>query len=146
MSKVGGVKCPTLSQVTGERPTCQRCKKPLSPRTSWFELPGRVDHVPTAAEVRAIYEDDPTGWAWLAGDALKSGYEPARAYRVWLFADFDGRPRTKVSYWRGTYDGVGHGKGRPAPLFCSPPCGVDFARLCWEADMRIVPREPQEDS
>jgi hypothetical protein len=44
---------------------------------------------------------------------------------------------TRLSFWRGSYDGYGwSGDGRP-PLFCSQGCGVSFGVACWHAGMRI---------
>ena len=36
------VKCPPLSKITGDRPVCQFCAKPLKPRTWYVEVLGHI--------------------------------------------------------------------------------------------------------
>jgi hypothetical protein len=141
MTKVGKLKTQTLLQVTGERPTCQRCDKPLTACTFRFRVAGHLDHAPTADEARALVEAKAWPDHWGAEMALKDAYDANRAFRVWHLLDHEKRPITEVHYWRGFYSGEGWGQDRRWPLFCSPRCVLAFAVVCWNADMRIVRKD-----
>ena len=56
-------KLPTLQEITGVRPTCQCCHKPLKPYTSWFYMPGRFEQPPTLDEIQAV-RDDLSKWCY----------------------------------------------------------------------------------
>jgi hypothetical protein len=135
--KVGKVKCPTLNQVLGERPTCERCRKPLRAHTWYFRLPGHLDHIPTRDEAQAYMGAHRRSATCDPEYALKDGYDANRAFRVWHVLNYDNQPVTEIHYWRGFYQGCGRGKGRQWPLFCHYSCATSFASLCWDADMRI---------
>ena len=142
MTKVGKLRTLTLAQVTGERPRCQRCDKPLTACTFRFRVAGHLDHAPTADEAHALVESKAWPDHWGAEMALKDGYDDGRAFRVWHLLDFERRPITEVHYWRGFYSGEGWGEHRHWPLFCSPRCVLAFAAACWNAGMRIVRKDP----
>jgi hypothetical protein len=141
MNRVGKLKAPPLNQITGERPRCQRCDKPLTACTFRFRVAGHLDHTPTADEARAIVEAKAWPDHWGAEMALKDGYDAGRAFRVWHLLDYESRPITEVHYWRGFYAGEGWGQDHPFPLFCNVRCALTFAALCWEVGMRIKREE-----
>jgi hypothetical protein len=73
------VKCPPLTKVTGERPKCQNCKKPLKARTFSVEIIGHVNQPPSAGELAVLTQPDPT---WPSADeAIKCGYEAVQCFR-----------------------------------------------------------------
>jgi hypothetical protein len=74
------VKCPPLAKVTGERPKCQNCHKPLSPRTHSVEIVGHVNQAPSAGELAVLKQPHPTYPN--ADEAIKAGYEATRVYRI----------------------------------------------------------------
>jgi hypothetical protein len=113
----------TLKAITGERPRCQFCDKPLRPNTWWFDVRGHITEPPLTAETE-----------------LPQGYDPNRVFRLTRRLTYLGEPGTRVSFWRGTYGGYGTGQDGTR-LFCSYPCGLHFALACGNADMRIK-REP----
>jgi hypothetical protein len=141
--KLGKIKCPTLNDVVGERPTCERCRKKLKACTGDFRLPGHLDHIPTREEVQAYFDAGGKNNLWGPEYALKEGYSAGRAFRAWHVLDHKEEPVTEVHYWRGYYDGRGRGKGRRWPLFCGVECALSFAALCWDADMRIQRKEEE---
>jgi len=129
------VKCSPLSKITGERPVCQFCRKPLTPRTWYVEVLGLIEHAPDA-EALAVLGQGPHPYPE-AREAIKCGYDPLRVYRIEHRDAWHGDLRTRLSFWLGTYDGYGWGgEGKP-PLFCSQPCGVHFGVACWHAGMRM---------
>ncbi len=134
------VKCPPLTKITGERPGCQNCHKPLTPRTWWLELVGHLSQPPSAGELVVRVEPD-SGYPGIAA-AIRGGYEAERVYRIEHLVNWKDEPQTKLSFWCGTYDGRGwRGDGMP-PLFCSQSCGLSFGVACWHADMRISEKKP----
>jgi hypothetical protein len=129
------VKCPPLSKVTGERPVCQFCAKPLKPRTWYVEVLGHIgqalgaDALAQAEQGRHPYPQ--------TSDAINAGYDASRVFRIEHRLSWNEEPSSKLSFWCGTYDGYGwRGDGMP-PLFCSQPCGVHFGVACWNAGMRM---------
>jgi len=132
------VKCPDLQKVTGARPTCYCCRKPLRPRTWRFEVPGRIEQAP---EVDALAEFEQGTFSYEVKSAIKWGYHPSRVYRI-AHRDYTlgkgERTCTELRFWLGTYDGYGYSEDEGHPLFCSHPCIVRFAVACWRAGMRMV--------
>jgi len=124
------VKCPPLTKVTGERPKCQNCKKPLKARTFWVEIAGHISQAPSSGEL-AVRKQPPSAWPD-ASEAIKAGYDAARVYRIEHLETWKKESSTKLYFWRGYYEGYG-----TPPLFCSLTCGVAFAVACWHAGMRI---------
>ena len=136
------VKCPPLTKITGERPKCQNCKKPLKARTYWVEIFGHVSQAPSAGEIAVLEQPRPTYPS--SDEAIKAGYEAARVYRIEHVLSWNDEPSTKLYFWRGFHDGYGwSGEGTPA-LFCSLTCGLSFGVACWHAGMRI--KETPSDS
>jgi hypothetical protein len=113
----------SLKTLTGERPRCQYCDKPLRPATSTLELSGHLDEPPEEKRVAAGIR-----------------YSPHRIFRFQHGTNINGQPITKMSFWRGTYEGYGTGKDGTR-LFCSQPCGVLFGIASWNAGMRIKDRK-----
>src|SRR5271165_1516131 len=102
---------PTLQQVTGDRPLCQCCHKPLKPYTSWFYMPGRFEQPPTLEEIQAVRNDIANrGFSPSLLPGPNDGYLPERVFRLQckknIYRNFF---ETKVSYWRGFYEGYGYG-------------------------------------
>jgi hypothetical protein len=122
----------TLMQMTGERPRCQFCDKPLKPATRSMWLKGHVDVPP---DLERLTEDDMALGGKLE-DARRTGYRPELVYKL-KHLDTDPKyAKTEVSYWAQACDGWGQGKDGTR-LFCSFQCGVYFAEACWNSDMRI---------
>jgi len=115
-----------LKAITGERPRCQFCGKPLRPDTSTVALSGHLQEAP----------DESTF-------APEHRYHRDRVFRLTHRTDYAGRPITGLSFWRGTYSGYGTGQDGTR-LFCSYPCGLQFGVTCWNAGMRI--KERKEDA
>ena len=136
------VKCPSLTKVTGERPKCQNCKKPLKARTFWVEIVGHVNQPPSAGELAVLKQPHPT-WP-NADEAIKCGYEAARVFRIEHLLSWRQEPSTKLSFWRGFFDGYGWSSDGTPPLFCSQFCGVQFGVACWHAGMRITEKNPNK--
>ena len=87
------VKCPPLSKVTGERPVCQLCRKPLKPRTWYVEVLGHIgqalgtDALALAEQGRHPY---PT-----ASEAINAGYDASRVFRIEHRLSWNEEPSTK---------------------------------------------------
>jgi hypothetical protein len=88
------VKCPPLAKVTGERPKCQNCHKPLSPRTHSVEIVGHVGQAPSAGELAVLEQPHPTYPN--TDEAIKAGYEAARVYRIEHLLSWNEEPSTKL--------------------------------------------------
>jgi hypothetical protein len=131
----------TLHEITGERPICQRCKKPLRPDTSSFMMVGHYPEPPSMEQVEAYIAQRPQQYLFMLTAAIKSGYQPERVHRIVLGQTFDGVKETEVRFWTGAYIGRGRGKDRAEPLYCNLECARSFAELCWNAGMRIITKE-----
>lgn len=138
---------PTLQDITGERPTCQCCHKPLKPFTSFFWLAGEFQRPPTLEEIQRVRDDIMSRGSStvLLPNPSKDQYLPGRVFRVKTKASNlrEGEKETKVSYWMGFYEGYGLGKDG-LRLFCSTNCAVRFAAACYDAGMRIVRKEGEK--
>jgi hypothetical protein len=136
------VKCPPLTKVTGERPKCQNCKKPLKARTFWVEIVGHVNQAPSAGELAVLKQPEPT-WP-SSSEAIKCGYEAARVFRIEHVLSWRDEQSTKLSFWRGFFDGYRWSSDGTPPLFCSQFCGVQFGVACWHAGVRITEKKPNK--
>ena len=110
---------PTLKSLTGERPRCQYCDKPLRPATSTLEFSGHLKEAPNDQKV-----------------AAELRYARDRIFRFQHGTSITSQPITNLSFWCGTYEGYGTGKDGTR-LFCSQPCGLMFGVACWNAGMSI---------
>ena len=128
------VKCPPLTKIIGEWPNCQNCKTPLKTRTFWVEIVGHVNQAPSPGELAEL-KQPPAAWPD-AGEAIKTGYDAARVYRIEHLETWKKEPSTKLYFWRGYYDGYGW-TDSAGPLFCSVSCGLSFGVACRHAGMRI---------
>ena len=88
------VKCPPLTKITGERPRCQNCMKPLKARTFWVEIDGHVSQAPSAGEL-AVRKQPKVAWPD-ASEAIKAGYEASRVYRIEHLQTWREEPSTKL--------------------------------------------------
>jgi hypothetical protein len=93
----------TLKAVTGERPRCQCCDKPLRPDTSTVELPGHLAEAPAEATFLAEH-----------------AFEREHVFRLQHRTTYRGDLITILSFWRGTYGGCP--KSRTSPRRSSTPC------------------------
>ena len=134
------VRCPPLSKITGERPVCQFCRKPLKPRTWYVEVLG---HIGQALSTDALAQAEQGQHPYpQASDAINGGYDASRVFRIEHRLSWNEEPSSKLSFWCGTYDGYGwRGDGMP-PLFCSQGCGLSFGVACWHTGMRISEKKP----
>jgi len=131
----------TLKEITGERPRCQFCDKPLRPYTDTVEVFGNLDEAP---DEEALPSLDSRYLSLREGKYLvKRGYRRDRVFRLTHRTDHSGRPITGLSFWRGTYHGYATGQDGTR-LFCSHPCGLQFGVACRNAGMRI--KERKEDA
>jgi hypothetical protein len=126
----------TLMQITGDRPLCQYCNKPLKPQTSQLELAGHLDGPPDAQDL-AQTAPMPNSF-WTPELALKNGYAPELVFRL-RHEVWNAQPFTLVKFWTRKYEGYGFvfdGRDR-VTLFCSYMCGAHFGVACWKAGMRM---------
>ncbi len=135
-------KTPTLQQVTGNRPLCQCCHKPIKPYTSWFYMPGRFEQPPTLEEIQAARDAITNrGFSPLL-PGPNDDYLPERVFRLHCKKNIhQAGPETQVSYWKGYYEGYGYGNDG-LRLFCGTSCAVRFGVACYNAGMRIVEKQP----
>jgi hypothetical protein len=124
----------TLKAITGERPRCQYCDKPLRPTTDTIEVFGHLDEAPDQETLPSL---DSSHLSLREGKYLvERGYRRDRVFRLTHRTGYAGRSITGLSFWRGTYHGYGTGQDGTR-LICSYPCGAHFGVACWNAGMRI---------
>ena len=123
-----------LKSVTGERPRCQFCDKPLRPNTDTVEVYGHLDEAPDQETLPSL--DSPYLSLQDMKDLVRRGYRRDRVFRLTHRTAYSRRAVTGLSFWRGTYEGPGTGQDGTR-LFCSYPCGLAFGVACWNAGMRI---------
>ncbi len=126
----------TLQEVTGVRPACEYCHKPLKPATFYVYLPGHWDHAPTLEEVKQE-APDAAGFIGRIG-----GYAPEAAFSLRHEESHDGKPRTRLKYWTGRYEHYGEDE-KGVPLFCTLNCALWFASACHQAGMRMKQIPPE---
>jgi hypothetical protein len=126
----------SIKQITGDRPCCQYCNKPLKPHTSLLELAGHLDGPPDAEDL-AQTAPMPNSF-WTPERALKNGYAPELVFRL-RHDEWNRQPFTLVKFWTRKYDGYGFVFEGPTrtTLFCGYMCGVHFSVACWKAGMRM---------
>jgi hypothetical protein len=128
-----------LAEVTGERPRCQYCDKPLRPWTTAIEVVGRLGSPP---ELDVLVSLEPTVqllYKSFADWASEVGYQANNVFRLEHITDHRGPPATRIWFWKGYYHG--HGRGHDGTvLFCSRFCSGVFAVIAWNAGM-IIRRE-----
>jgi hypothetical protein len=105
----------TLKAITGERPRCQYCDKPLRPTTDTIEVFGHLDEAPDQETLPSL---DSSHLSLREGKYLvERGHRRDRVFRLTHRTGCVGRSITGLSFWRDTYHGYGMGQDGTR-LFC----------------------------
>jgi hypothetical protein len=131
----------TLTQITGERPRCQYCRKELTPRTQYVRVDGHITSPPTTDELLTMNCNGPSRLA--AKEAIERfGYMPERVFRLIHKTSFVDSPCTEIHFLTDKFDGYGF---KDLKLFCNNDCGRLFGIAAWAAGYRIKVNPDEED-